>query len=503
MNLAKRAGLYTIRQKQRSILLFLVLVLVSTLALTGTAIGNAVNDTFTDMHRDIAGKINLERNPPEIDHEALISAMDSGGRDAVDRAFAEQMIGGDFVTFDTLEAIMAVPEVSGYNITAEYQLKDASPENFDFLPDDNETAMFDASGDSHVTNIANIQSSTNSELMDAFINGNLRLVSGRHLTADDHGKVMISDELAEHNNIHIGDTLKISGAPIALQYEVPSTTLEFEVVGIYSGTRRMNESQQFTNPSNTLIIDMATMMEEYERSNFFGTGAVGSLPGPLSIFIEDPNDIEKLYDEISNLSEIYEKNFSLTMGTEGFEEVLASLGSLQGLVQTLLVIIALVSMAILAILLTIWTRGRVKEIGIYLANGIKKREIISQFILEAILIAIVAFALSLPISQVTAKGAGDYILSQFAAAQELRNEQLEGSTFGSGELSGMTIILPETGFMNEANIENTLDMVDVTVSGRDLMWVYMIGLLVVMGSVLIASYSVVKLKPKEILSKMS
>ena len=509
MNLVKRAGLYTIRQKQKSILLFLVLVLVSTLILTGIAIESAVNETFVDLHRDIAGTMSLERNLPEIDHDAIMKAFNDGGQEAMSQVFTEQLNSGDFVTFDTLEAIMAVPGVSGYNVTAEFWMREATPENFDFLSEF-ESQSVNKDGESEPTTLASIQSATQSELMVGFLNGNLRLVSGRHLRADDYRKVMISDDLAEYNNIHIGDNLKISGAPNFIGDGVSSKTLELEVVGIFSGTRALEEDEvaevnildDLVLDADTLIIDMATLMEEYERTNYFGTEEVDSLPGPLSIFIEDLNDIENVHDEIANLTEVYGKDFTLTMGSEGFEDVLSSFTSLQVLVRTLLVSIVLVSMAILAILLTIWTRGRVKEIGIYLANGIKKGEIFGQFILEASFIAVIAFALSLPMSQVTAARAGDYIINQFASAQALRSEQLEGAT-SMQELSGVVLAMPETGFMNEANIENAMDMVDVGVSGDDLMWVYVIGLPVLMSSVLIAGYPVVKLKPKEILSKMS
>jgi len=509
MNLAKRAGLYTIRQKQKSILLFLVLMIVSTLVLTGIAIGSAVNNTSTNMHRNIAGKISIERNLPELDHMARLEAFETGGIEAINRLFIEQLTGGDFVTFDTLEAIMAIPDVSGYNITAEFQMRDVVPENFNFL-NHIEVGLVNVHGIAEPTTIATIQSSTYSELMLGFVNGNLRLESGRHLTADDHRKVMISDELAEYNNLQVGDTMKISGAPTVMGEGVSSTTLEFEIIGIFAGTR-LAELEEMPGhvldrrilDSDTLIIDMATLLEEYERSNFFATGAVGSLPGPLSIFTENPNDIDRVYDKIVNLQGVYGKNFSITLASEGFEEVLGSLGSLQGLVQTLLVIIVIVSMAVLAILLTIWIRGRVKEIGIYLANGINKREILTQFIFEATLIAIIAFAFSLPITQVSAQGAGDYIISQFSTAQALRNEQLEGSTAIDVSGGGAVMVRPETGFMTEANIDNVLDMVDVSVRVHDLLWVYIIGLPVLIGSVLLASYTVIKLKPREILSKMN
>jgi len=509
MNLAKRAGLYTIRQKQKTVLLFLVLVLVSTLILTGIAISNAVSDTSADIHRDIAGTITLERNPPELDHGLLVEAMDDG-IEAGNRTLIELLNSGDFVTFDMLDAIMAVSGISGYNITAEFTMRDAEPKNFNFLSD-NQVGMVNVYGIAEQTTRASIQSATNSERMLGFVGGNLGLAQGRHLTAEDYRSVMISDVLAEYNSIHIGDTLKISGAPTFMGDEVSSVTLAFEVVGIFSGTRAAELYETIgghvTDPlvlaADTLIIDMQTLLEEYERSNYFGTGVVGSLPGPVSIFIDNPNEIETVYEQIANLPQIYGKDFSLTMGTDGFETVLVSLGSLQGLVGVLLVIIALISMAVIAILLTIWTRGRVKEIGIYLANGIQKRKIVTQFILEVVLIAVVAFAFSLPLSQVAAGGAGDYVLSQFAAAEELRAGQLEGSTSIEVLQGGIVLTMPETGFLEEASIEATLDMVDVAVHGRDLLWVYMIGLPVVIGAVLIASYTVVKLKPREILSKMS
>jgi len=497
MNLAKRAGIYTIRHKEKSLILFLVLVVVSTLVLTGGVIANAVNHTVTHVRRDIGGRIHLDRMPPELDIEALLNqlageGLGEGGTITVHEDGSDD---GDFVTWETLEAILNVPGVNGYNLTGEFMLQDASPVNFDFLPDG---FQFDTRNFGH--SMANLQSSTHSELMDGFANGNLRLESGRHLTADDHRSVLISDELAEYNNITIGDTLKISGTST---HGTPSTTLAFEVVGIFSGTRGIGGFLQSDVPSNRLIIDMSSLMEELNRSNFFGTGITDSLPGPLSISVEDPNDIQNVYDEISHLPEVYGKDFSLIIGTEGFEGISDSLGSLQGLVYALLVMIAVVSMAILAILLTIWIRGRAREIGIFLANGIKKKEIVSQFILEALVIAVVAFAASFPISRVTAVGAGDFVMTQFTAAQELRQEQLEGASGYAFNEGGIVLRQADTGLMNASTIENTLNLVDVGVYKQDLIWVYVVGLPVVIGSVLIASYSVVKLKPKEILSKMS
>jgi|GEM_PF-6542041 len=502
MNLAKRAGLYTIRQKQKSILLFLILIFISTLVLTGISIQSAISRTFNDMHRNIASTINIDRKPPELDHAALVEAQSAD-------ELVRQMNSGDFVTFEQLEAIMTVPGVNGYNITAEYSMRDVVTENFYFTSPREATLAFP--GSLINTDTASIQTATNSEYMPGFLNGNIKLVGGRHLTNEDFRKVMISEQLAEYNNLNIGDTIILSGSPLLIAEEVSSVTLEFEIVGIYAGVRILEDDEtigsDFFDPvvlyADTLIFDMSTFMEEFERSNFLGTGVEDSLPGLLTVFIDDLNEIENIYDQISNLPEIYGKSILLMMGTEGFEDIMVSFGSLQILVLTLIVIIVLVSMAILCILLTIWTRDRVKEIGIFLANGIRKGEILTQFVLEAFVIAVVAFAVSMPIGGLVVEAAGDYILTQFASAESLRNEQLEGSVFQ--DMSGDAVIMlqTDTGFMDEAEIANTLDLVDVSVTGTDLGLVYVIGLPVVTVSVFIASYSVIKLKPKEILTKMS
>jgi len=508
MNFIKRAGLYTIRQKTKTILLLFVLILIATLILTGIAIRSAIGNTSDNLQGNLAGMINLERVVPTLDHDSRMAAHEEGGIEALNRLTNELFQSGDFLTFELLNEITAIPGIASYNINGEFMMRDVATYNFNFM-NVIESGMVNMYGMVEQTYTATIHSASNSQNMTGFLNGNLRLTAGRHLSPDDKRSVLISDELAEDNNLQVGDTLKISGAPTFMGDGVEPASFEFEIVGIFSGTRLAEADEQAGHvterrnlDSDALIIDINTMMEEYARTHYFGSGATGSLPGTLSIFIENPNDIDVVYDVLTNHPSIYGKTFSLTRGSDGFEDVLSSMSSLSLLINTLIIIIALVSMAILGILLTIWTRGRIKEIGIYLANGIKKSEILSQFIFEAFVIAVVAFAVALPISGLVAEGTGDFILSQFKQTQALRAEQLAGSVFEVTQ-GGTMIITPETGFLETADIENTLDLVEIGVSSGDLIWVYVIGLPVVIVSVLIASYSVVKLKPKEILTKMS
>ena len=49
----------------------------------------------------------------------------------------------------------------------------------------------------------------------------------------------------------------------------------------------------------------------------------------------------------------------------------------------------------------------------------------------------------------------------------------------------------------------TVDEIDVNVEGKELFYVYVIGVGIIIISVMLSSASIIRLKPKEILSKMS
>ncbi len=49
----------------------------------------------------------------------------------------------------------------------------------------------------------------------------------------------------------------------------------------------------------------------------------------------------------------------------------------------------------------------------------------------------------------------------------------------------------------------TVDEIDVDVSLKEVLYVYAIGATIIISSVMISSSSIIRLKPKEILSKMS
>ena len=56
---------------------------------------------------------------------------------------------------------------------------------------------------------------------------------------------------------------------------------------------------------------------------------------------------------------------------------------------------------------------------------------------------------------------------------------------------------------NTSLATQTVDGIDVDVSLKEVLYVYAIGATIIISSVMISSSSIIRLKPKEILSKMS
>lgn len=209
-------------------------------------------------------------------------------------------------------------------------------------------------------------------------------------------------------------------------------------------------------PANCGYVDYTTMFENFGREIDGYT--------QMDIYVEDPVSIQNVYDEINDLPELRGKSLKLSIETDEYEIVKAPLETLQSLVNTMIMIIIIVSSFVLTLLFTLWIRGRKKEIGVYLSIGKSKAGIIGQFFAETVTVALVAFG--------TSVFSGGLI---------------------AGKVSEFLISRVTTG-------EATLH---VEISAAYLLPVYLIGIAMITVAVVLASWTVFRLKPRDILSRMS
>ncbi len=433
MNFVMRAFLYCFRQKVKTLILFLVLAIISTFLLTGLAIRDASEGATEDARTAIGGKLFLEIDPAN----QYDSSQDGYGM--------TYTYNGDYITPEILDAISKVNGVVDYNSDNPRGFWGAGVD-FEYLP-----AAFDLSYTPYGESSA-YTAALSSEKSSDFESGKYSLVDGRHITPEDKFVVMISKELADYNKLSVGD--------IMTMYCLDSdSNVKLEIIGIFDGTEGTSGNGGFSVsdiPANCGYVDYTTMFENFGRKIDGYT--------QIDIYVEDPVSIQNVYDKVKNLSELRGKSLKLSIDTDEYEVVQAPLETLQSLVNTIIVIIVVVSSLALTLLLTLWIRGRKKEIGVYLSIGKSKTGIIGQFFLETVTVAIVAFATAVFFGGLIAGKASEFLVSRV--------------TTGAATLN-------------------------VEISAAYLLPLYLIGIAIIAASVALASWTVFRLKPRDILSKMS
>ena len=324
MAFIKRACLYCLRQRFKTIILFLVLTVIGTFVLTGIALRDAAKDATADVRTAIGGKITLD-----IDKEGHMGASQQYEWGSA------STYNGDYISQEIVEAIKKVEGVVDYNseMTAGYY---GAGVNFDYLPATYELS-YTPYGESSCYTVA-----LSSEKCKAFQSGKYTLVEGRHFTPDDKYTCLISKELADYNNLSVGDDIEM--------YSLDSDSIStFEIIGIFDGTEGSSGNAYTVSdiPANWGYIDYGALQDIFK--NMYPVNDYSQ----LAVFVEDPVSIQNVYDKISALPELKGKTLKLTIDTDEYDIISTPLESLQGLVNTAIAIVLAVSVTILTLLLTV------------------------------------------------------------------------------------------------------------------------------------------------------
>ena len=167
---------------------------------------------------------------------------------------------------------------------------------------------------------------------------------------------------------------------------------------------------------------------------------------------------------------IDESKYFVEKDSNAFEESLESVSGIKHIIKIMTYSIMLGGMVVLSLILILWLRERIYEIGIFLSIGTSKIQIIMQFIFELIFISIPSIISSLFLGNVLLKVIVDGFINS------------EDSMISSGSL-----------------INNSSFMLNITTLGQS----YLILISIIVLSVVFASSLILIKKPKEILSKIS
>ncbi|MCI9369916.1 MAG: ABC transporter permease [Lachnospiraceae bacterium] len=430
MNFINRALKYCWRQRLRNLLLLLTFTLLSTTVLIAISSEKAVEQGTKQIKETVGASVRIEL---DTNNQANYGSAEDFGNGASGYTY-----NGDFITEKIVDKISKLENVIGYNAKSSEGYWGV-PKSFSPFP-----AMV-------TEGLATpYQAVLNSSLDTRFLNGTYKLEEGRHIKADDSYVALISKELADKNNLSVGDNIEF-----ITETDIDITDTTFKIIGIFSGTEGTSKSAITPSdiPANLGYIDMNSLSELYDSEGY----------DFLDVYTHTPEEAKELMETIKNLPEVKGKTFTFNLNSEDFDLVSTPLSSFGSMVDTTVFVLTLIGVFIVGLLLVLWTRERKKEIGILLAVGRCKVEIVGQFLTENILITFLSMIVSAGLSITFADKIGAYIIQKAG--------------------------------------ESATDLT-VSIATSDMVMVYSIGLVLVCFSVLVASYTVIRLNPKDILSKM-
>jgi len=207
------------------------------------------------------------------------------------------------------------------------------------------------------------------------------ITAGTNLTEGDSGVLLISLNLSEYYDVGVGDNMEIYGE-------------SFAVVGIYNSTGQ-GAMGVYMN-----ITDAQTV-----------TGQVGNV-SRFDVYAEDVSYVDSIADVIkAAYSDLYVTTYedrlaNLENMQEMYTQTLNNAESTLAQTQTTAtqeIIIAVVATSLIVLFVMLYTvRERTREIGILKAIGFSNWNIMSQFMLEGILISLIAGVVGIAIGSIGA-----------------------------------------------------------------------------------------------------
>ena len=107
----------------------------------------------------------------------------------------------------------------------------------------------------------------------------------------------------------------------------------------------------------------------------------------LEIFSDSPKDTNMVLNKIKEIKIDWSK-FNIEKDDDVYEETLESVEGIKHIIKVMTYLIMTGGIIVLSLILILWLRERIYEIGILLSIGISKAKIIAQFIFELIFISL-------------------------------------------------------------------------------------------------------------------
>ena len=452
----KNAFAYVTRKSLKSVIILLVVLAMSALSLISLSIKDATNraseETFGNITSSFSMEINRQVNPGTPRGGGNVKGEDI------------KKISENKNIYSYVKRINSVADLIDHDIVETKEtLANQSPErskNF------KRTVMLTGVNESSKEN--------------KFVSGAYKLIEGKHLENQDKNKVLMHKDLAKKNNLKVGDKIKVKSNLFDSDNEKRANeTVEVEIKGLFDGHNNGVVSAPQELYENTLITDINTAAKVY--GNTEDTAAYQD----ATFFVKGDKNLEKVIKDIGKL-DINWREYNLIKSSSNYPALQQSISGIYSIANKLFAGSLIFAGVVVSLLLFLWINARKKEIAVLLSLGISKLTIFGQFLIELIFISIPAFIGSYFLASYTGDKLGNNILNRVTGdiAKKIAKQSLSSQLGGGAEVDGFN---------------KTLTSLDINILPKSMMYVILFMSLVLIISLIISSYSILKKNPKELL----
>ena len=311
-------------------------------------------------------------------------------------------------------------------------------------------------------NVVSLEATNNTKRNILFRSGVFTIKEGKNIGENDKNSIIVHEELAKQNNLKLGDEVDLELLDIEKSGKIKSH--KFKIIGIFSGKKQETYTGLSSDFSeNMVFVDYSTSQEILNKSEN------NKIANKILMYSGSAESTDLALNKLKELK-IDESKYFVEKDSNAFEESLESVSGIKHIIKIMTYSIMLGGMVVLSLILILWLRERIYEIGIFLSIGTSKIQIIMQFIFELIFISIPSIISSLFLGNVLLKVIVDGFVNS------------EDSMISGGSL-----------------INNSSFTLNITTLGQS----YLILISIIVLSVVFASSLILIKKPKEILSKIS
>ena len=419
MSIFNRAYLYIIRKKVRSSILFFIVTLISLFLLSGSILNTTVGTISKNLYKDVNFGFTIEsidKSNKEIEKDTLKKINEVAGVNQKNYLYAK-----------SVNVVDKKVVQENQNITITEEMKNKS-------------------------NLVMMNGITSTKNNIDFKSEVLKLEKGRHIEENDQNKILVHEKFASINNLNLGDKIKL---------EQNGKTVEFEVVGIFSGEKTNN----FEGLSSDFIEN--TVYTDYNSSQKLLDYSSNNKVTSVEYGVNNPTELD---DIIKNVESLGINNISVSKSNKNYELVTSSVESITKLTNMIRIGSVIVGVVILSLVLMFWIRERLYEIGVLLSLGISKINLILQFVVETLMVTIFGFLSALGL---------EFILLKYLSSNITKVFSEDLPKIISDELT------------------------KISINGSNIIGVIIVMITIVIISVVVALLPILKTKPKKILTQIN